>query len=487
MSINPFTFNDVNDARTIGVHEVGTIWASMLFDMSANLVAEVGFNEDIYQCTTCSVEDQGGNNIALQLVIDAMKIQPCNPSFIEARDAILMADEIDYEGAHHCSIWESFARRGLGTFASDSAVASASFCVPDECQSTDFPACTSAPTPAPFSDVDLGLLEVGEVFVEGSTRGRSNTYGNPASDVRVVFTLPSWVESGIVEISLCSTSTDYDTYIWLLDSGGNLVASNDDSSCDINRLHSYLNLSAGLGSSSLRSGEEYVLVVDGYDSASGNFALSLSLETGYRYPTPSTTAAPTFSEDNDDDSDDVCDALYTLADKLGLENLCENILELDFEYQCGVLTADPTHYPTYVPTRSPTDYPTAYPTAFPTVVSNNKVFISVKIKISNNPQFTTEEPLYVIMLGENGQSEPLNIGSVTAGNTHFVEFEDWQFNLEGLYAIRVCADENEPNFTKFIRSKFLLSIDDLNYSLKNKKGKAKVNPNKCVEAEIILA
>ncbi|MEN0007021.1 MAG: M36 family metallopeptidase, partial [Bacteroidota bacterium] len=69
-----------------------------------------GFDEDFYHGT-------GGNNIAMQLVLDGLKIQPCSPDFIEARDAILTADSINYDGAHQCLIWETFARRGLGASA----------------------------------------------------------------------------------------------------------------------------------------------------------------------------------------------------------------------------------------------------------------------------------------------------------------------------------------------------------------------------------
>ena len=42
---------------------------------------------------------------------------PCNPSFEDARDAIVLADLVDNEGANLCQIWEAFARRGLGVGA----------------------------------------------------------------------------------------------------------------------------------------------------------------------------------------------------------------------------------------------------------------------------------------------------------------------------------------------------------------------------------
>lgn len=53
----------------------------------------------------------------MKLVLEAMKLQPCNPGFVDARDAILLADSL-LNGARHADmIWEVFARRGLGADA----------------------------------------------------------------------------------------------------------------------------------------------------------------------------------------------------------------------------------------------------------------------------------------------------------------------------------------------------------------------------------
>ena len=50
--------------------------------------------------------------------LDAMKLQPCNPSFVTGRDAIIAADQATTGGENYCMIWEVFARRGLGVNAS---------------------------------------------------------------------------------------------------------------------------------------------------------------------------------------------------------------------------------------------------------------------------------------------------------------------------------------------------------------------------------
>lgn len=40
--------------------------------------------------------------------------QPCNPTFVSARDAIVDADEALTGGDNACEIWTAFAKRGLG-------------------------------------------------------------------------------------------------------------------------------------------------------------------------------------------------------------------------------------------------------------------------------------------------------------------------------------------------------------------------------------
>src|SRR5262249_47866367 len=77
-----------------------------------------------------------GNKLAWRLVNDALKLQPANPSFTEARDAILLADRLLTGGANQHEIWEAFARRGLGfgasTSDSNSTSVTLSFAVPPD-------------------------------------------------------------------------------------------------------------------------------------------------------------------------------------------------------------------------------------------------------------------------------------------------------------------------------------------------------------------
>ncbi|MEO1434074.1 MAG: T9SS-dependent M36 family metallopeptidase [Bacteroidota bacterium] len=111
-AVNGFTYGDITNTGQISQpHGVGFLWCTMLWDLTWDLIDIYGFDPDFYNGT-------GGNNIAMQLVMDGIKLQGCSPGFIDGRDAILAADEANYGGIHQCVIWEAFARRGLGASAS---------------------------------------------------------------------------------------------------------------------------------------------------------------------------------------------------------------------------------------------------------------------------------------------------------------------------------------------------------------------------------
>ncbi len=110
LTLNAFTYASSNSAAESAPHGVGSIWATMLWDLTWAFVDEYGFDADTYNGT-------GGNNIAFQLILDGMKLQGCQPGFVDGRDGILMADELANNGVNRCLIWEVFAARGLGVDA----------------------------------------------------------------------------------------------------------------------------------------------------------------------------------------------------------------------------------------------------------------------------------------------------------------------------------------------------------------------------------
>ena len=115
-AVNSLTYGDTNnDAEISRPHGIGSIWSTILWDMSWALIDEYGYDDNLYTGT-------GGNNIAMQLVVDGLKLQPCGVGFVSGRDAILAAVDINDlivdKTAAKCMLWDIFADRGLGYSAS---------------------------------------------------------------------------------------------------------------------------------------------------------------------------------------------------------------------------------------------------------------------------------------------------------------------------------------------------------------------------------
>jgi extracellular elastinolytic metalloproteinase len=107
----PFTFGDVG-TRLTRVHDIGEVWCATLMQMNRNLGRVLGSRE-------------AGHELGWRLVLDGMKLTPANPSFLDARDAILTALEARRRAgvlptagggfpAVLRAVWEAFARFGMG-------------------------------------------------------------------------------------------------------------------------------------------------------------------------------------------------------------------------------------------------------------------------------------------------------------------------------------------------------------------------------------
>lgn len=126
-SVNPMTWADADEWTAdytggiaicprgieangaLEVHNSGEIWGLSLWEMRARIIADpAGANGNV----------PTGNATALRLVTDAMKLTPSQPTFIQARDALLDADCATNACANEESIWGAFADRGLGFKAS---------------------------------------------------------------------------------------------------------------------------------------------------------------------------------------------------------------------------------------------------------------------------------------------------------------------------------------------------------------------------------
>lgn len=113
---NEFTYQDLELLPP--PHGVGFLWCTMLWDMTWGLIDEYGYENDLYNTAS-----NAGNIRALKIVIEAMKMTPCQPSFIDMRDAIFAANDAIYNGAGDDILWAAFARRGLGYSAAPNGVA----------------------------------------------------------------------------------------------------------------------------------------------------------------------------------------------------------------------------------------------------------------------------------------------------------------------------------------------------------------------------
>ncbi|MCE7926014.1 MAG: T9SS C-terminal target domain-containing protein [Haliscomenobacteraceae bacterium CHB4] len=105
MNVNPLTYGDV--APNTEVHDMGEVWASLLWEMYWALVEKYGWTPDPF-------DTSGGNYKAIRLVFEGLKNNPCDPGFVDGRNAILAADSALYNGENACLIWAAFAKRGLG-------------------------------------------------------------------------------------------------------------------------------------------------------------------------------------------------------------------------------------------------------------------------------------------------------------------------------------------------------------------------------------
>lgn len=152
INVNNFTYQNTNGmeyANSEGnvvpdVHSIGFIWASILWDLHWVYAEKYGYASDVV------ANPKSGSARLLQLVVDALKLTPANPGFIEGRDAILRADEFTTGKKDHCRIWQVFAARGLGLYAS----AGSRTDINDQLASFSMPAADPACSNLSTTDVD---------------------------------------------------------------------------------------------------------------------------------------------------------------------------------------------------------------------------------------------------------------------------------------------------------------------------------------------
>lgn len=98
------------------VHNDGEVWAATLWDLRTQL----------------------GKTTTDLIVLNGMKFTPTRPSFLNARDGILQADQNLNAGINRCAIWTVFARHGMGFSATgnDGTQHNAATNLPPDCGGT---------------------------------------------------------------------------------------------------------------------------------------------------------------------------------------------------------------------------------------------------------------------------------------------------------------------------------------------------------------
>ena len=121
--VNPLNFGDYGfDTPGPEVHADGEIWIATQFDIRDLFL-------DRYPSNNARVNEQclrgdrpadacPGNRRWIQDYYDAMVLMPSAPSMVDARNAMLAADQARFGGANEDLLWRAFARRGYGELAS---------------------------------------------------------------------------------------------------------------------------------------------------------------------------------------------------------------------------------------------------------------------------------------------------------------------------------------------------------------------------------
>jgi extracellular elastinolytic metalloproteinase len=124
--VNPLNFSDIGyDTPGNEVHSDGEIWVAINNSVRQALVNKyngafpVGDKALQAQCAAGELPSQNcpGNRRWIQLVFDAMLLDPVGPTMVDARNSMLAADVMRYAGANQTEIWRAFAKRGLGAAA----------------------------------------------------------------------------------------------------------------------------------------------------------------------------------------------------------------------------------------------------------------------------------------------------------------------------------------------------------------------------------
>lgn len=213
-----YTYADYGDV--VGrpeVHADGEIWGQTLWDLRTAV----------------------GPVVTRSLVTRAMELAPNEPSFLDMRNAILLADTAVFDGEQRAAIWKVFATRGMGFFAgslgSDDAAPANDGKVPPTGAKTAMVTGTvrDADSGLPVAGVPVTLaFQGGPGLVNPSAvSGSDGTWSIgpvPVGTYRKLAVTGDGYEPTVRRISVTSTGAVADVVVrrnWAASSGGALVSS----------------------------------------------------------------------------------------------------------------------------------------------------------------------------------------------------------------------------------------------------------------------
>jgi hypothetical protein len=189
MSDSPLNYSSVDyDFVGLQVHASGEVWSATNFDIRSAMVAKYGAGTPALQKSCANgatpVTSCPGNRRWAQLVFDSFLLMAqSQESQVDARDALLAADQIRFGGADLDILWNAFARRGLGEGAVSNGAGD-----PNPTPSFASPFATEAT--ATFAPVD----ETGQPVTDAQLFvGRYQARAVPVADTSAATPLPNTV------------------------------------------------------------------------------------------------------------------------------------------------------------------------------------------------------------------------------------------------------------------------------------------------------
>jgi subtilase family serine protease len=192
------------------VHDNGEIWANVLWDVRER------FRADAVNGSPAAATAE-----THQLYVDALALSPPAPTMLDMRDAMLLADAMrnpaGSSSANFCRLWESFAGRGMGVTALDTADSglnqvTAAYDVPAGCVAPPGPPVVSITTAVATAN-EAGATPASVTIRRNAVSNRALTIamfvgGSAASGVDYAALTPVIIPAGAAETTLSVVPID---------------------------------------------------------------------------------------------------------------------------------------------------------------------------------------------------------------------------------------------------------------------------------------